>query len=224
MTNGISWPVVLIVFTPEIPATSMVLSTKRIKQAIAVRVSTCAKAHSDLSSALLSVSVMDHLKNRCRVSPRLGSVVFRVLLRLDTAAKQGHEGLEQIAERWTVTGVDIPEFVDVGSRTRFSLIPGPGQTMLCSHIWIGVKSNVLPVNPLPHEGLDDLAWVVGKKRIPHFSHECAYQDLLPVAKAVPGPTREFFRDTDNSVADEPVFGTTGQVPNESDSQTENYTQ
>jgi hypothetical protein len=42
MTNGISWPVVLMVLTPEIPATRMVLSTKRIKQAIAVRVSTCA--------------------------------------------------------------------------------------------------------------------------------------------------------------------------------------
>jgi hypothetical protein len=69
MTNGMSWPVVLIVSTPEIPATSMVFSTKRMKQAIAVKVSTCAEADRDLSSVLRSVSVVDHLKHRYSISP-----------------------------------------------------------------------------------------------------------------------------------------------------------
>ena len=63
-----TWPVVLIVFTPEIPATSMVLSMNIIKKTIVATISTCAEAERHLSVVLSDVSIANRRKKSHRVS------------------------------------------------------------------------------------------------------------------------------------------------------------
>jgi hypothetical protein len=118
MTNGISWPVVRIVFTPEMPASSIVFSTNRMKQAIVARVSACAMADMNMSSFLHGIRVMLHLMERCSVLPWLHRASAQIALRLDSAAEQRHSGLEKVTEMRTVTGVDIPKLVPVCSIIR----------------------------------------------------------------------------------------------------------
>ena len=74
VTNGISWPVALMVFTLEMPATSMVLSMNKMKQVIVVTVSRCAAADVNRSNTLQGVSVMK----------RLGSETLRLTLALQS--------------------------------------------------------------------------------------------------------------------------------------------
>lgn len=58
MINGISWPVVLIVLTPEMPLASMVFSISTMKHIIMVTLVICIATQRTLSNVLYVVSTV----------------------------------------------------------------------------------------------------------------------------------------------------------------------
>lgn len=95
MTKGMSWPVVLMVFTPEMPATSIVLSMNRIKEAIVPKVSTCATVDRQWSSILGGVSeTMQHEQEHHALLRLSDNFAARNSSRFNPAAEQRHKSLE----------------------------------------------------------------------------------------------------------------------------------